>query len=283
MGAGSAVSLALCVLAAPPTARMMFKCAADLILILERSFRYKGKYVSTKQIEDAAIYYTTAKFTTFSGKEKLLQAHVHDEIDRLIPLTKVTAGVRFSKLRTGFEEIIYKNRFEKPDGDSKEKVSSPSLPELQSREIVEVADTSRPAELQGDMKHVAELPAEVVLPLRATRQPTRQDTFASEMPLSAASSETPSWIHTPDSGMSQVTSERTISEDGFPTSTTLGSPVSPEEEIRSRPDDLSKKRTNSSLFSKGFKSMSGRKLSSKFGLSRTKTGDAEPLPEKQKS
>ena len=56
MGAAGVVAFASCALAVPPTARMLFKVACDMILILERSFRYQGKYVSIKQIEDAAIY-----------------------------------------------------------------------------------------------------------------------------------------------------------------------------------------------------------------------------------
>lgn len=272
MGAGSAVALALSVLAAPPTARMMFKCAADLILILERSFRYKGKYVSTKQIEDAAIYYTTTTFTTFSGKEKLLQAHVHAEIDKLIPLTKVGAGIRFARLRQGFEEIVYKNRFEKPDSEQRSEISSPSVPELYSKEIAELGNTSVMAELEGDSRMVAELPAEVNLTSRNSRSNTQQQNrIQTEMRVggTTTTSDTPSWIHTPDS-VSGRSSERGLSEDEFWANTTLGSPVSPEDD-RGTPvaNDLLQKRSNGSVFSR---MMGGRKLSSKFGLSKTKSG-----------
>ena len=113
LGIGTLVGVIGSVIAAPPAARMLFKCACDMILILERSFRYQGKYVSVRQIEDAALYYTTSTITTFAGKEKLLQDHVHDEVDRLIPLKKVSVGFKFNKLRSGLEEIIYTNRFEK--------------------------------------------------------------------------------------------------------------------------------------------------------------------------
>ncbi|KAF2102894.1 hypothetical protein NA57DRAFT_9245, partial [Rhizodiscina lignyota] len=112
LGIGIIVGAIGCVLASPPTARMLFKCSCDMILILERSFRYQGKYVSVKQIEDAAVYYTTATTKTFSGKEVLLQQHVHDEVDRLIPLKKLSVGFRFARLRSGLQDIIYMNRFD---------------------------------------------------------------------------------------------------------------------------------------------------------------------------
>ena len=242
----------------------MFKCAADLILILERSFRYKGKYVSTKQIEDAAIYYTTTTFTTFSGKEKLLQAHVHQEIDKLIPLTKVGAGIRFARLRDGFADIVYKNRFEKPDNDQRSELTSPSVPELPNKEIAELGSTPVVAELEGS-RMVAELPAEVNLALRNTRSHTAPQNVSA----TTTTSDTPSWIHTPDS-LSGRSSERGLSEDEMWANTTLGSPVSPEDERSTRTtNDSMQKRSSSSVLSR---MMGRRKLSSKFGLSKTKSG-----------
>src|ERR1700753_1227526 len=129
MGAAGLIAFSSCALAVPPTARMLFKCACDMILILERSFRYQGKYVSVKQIEDAAVYYTTAMTTTCAGKELLLQKHVHDEVDRLIPLTKFSASIRFSKLRPGLEDIIHKNRFLKTEPE-KGNDAKPMVPEI---------------------------------------------------------------------------------------------------------------------------------------------------------
>lgn len=111
-GVGLILGVAGSIMAAPPTARMLMQCACDMILILERSFRYGGKFVSTKQIEDAAKYYTTSTIKTFAGNDKLLQQHVHEEVNRLIPLKKVSVGIKFMKLRGGFEEIVYKNRFD---------------------------------------------------------------------------------------------------------------------------------------------------------------------------
>ncbi|OAG41002.1 hypothetical protein AYO21_04844 [Fonsecaea monophora] len=159
MGAGGALALSLCILAAPPTARMLFKCACDMILILERAFRYQGKYVSTKQIEDAAVYYTTAMTKTFAGKELLLQKHVHDEVDRLIPLTKISTGLKFSKLRPGLEDIIYKNRFQK-SGPAKED-DQHEAQELSGQGIAELDSTTTPSELPGGRNLPVELPAEV--------------------------------------------------------------------------------------------------------------------------
>ncbi|ETN38794.1 uncharacterized protein HMPREF1541_06833 [Cyphellophora europaea CBS 101466] len=172
LGIGTIVGGAGAILAAPPTARMLFKCACDMILILERSFRYQGRYVSVKQIEDAAVYYTTATTKTFSGKEVLLQQHVHDEVDRLIPLKKVSVGFRFARLRSGLQDIIYMNRFEQKVGaplssvpSSEISTANGGIPELDSKMSAVELDAASPAvtspppipELPGDTKNPVEM------------------------------------------------------------------------------------------------------------------------------
>ena len=129
-GFGAVAGIAGCFLSVPPAARMLLKCSCDMILILERAFRYDGKYVSVKQIEDAAKYYTTTKVKTFSGNEKDLQQLVHDEVDRLVPLTKVMVGINFKKLRNGVEDIIYGCRFDHitPANDTAATIGSPRPP-----------------------------------------------------------------------------------------------------------------------------------------------------------
>ncbi|TGJ76591.1 hypothetical protein E0Z10_g10867 [Xylaria hypoxylon] len=112
-GIGIIAGIAGCILSTPPTARMLLKCACDMILILERSFRYQGKYVSVKQLEDAAAYYTTAMTKKLDGTPTLLQQNVHDQIDQMVPLRKIGVGFKFGKLRTGLQEIIYMNRYDK--------------------------------------------------------------------------------------------------------------------------------------------------------------------------
>ncbi|KAF4450458.1 hypothetical protein F53441_6457 [Fusarium austroafricanum] len=152
LGIGIIVGAAGCILGLPPTARMLLKCSCDMILILERSFRYDGKYVSIKQIEDAAKYYAKTTITTFNGKEKRLQQQVHDEIDQLIPLKKLNVGFRFNKLRSSVEEIIYANRFgNPPDYSSIRSPSSVGLSlDLQPGGPVEMDAAPVIAELPGD-------------------------------------------------------------------------------------------------------------------------------------
>jgi hypothetical protein len=183
LGIGSIVGVIGSIIATPPTARMLFKCACDMILILERSFRYQGKYVSVKQIEDAAVYYTTTTVTTFAGKEKLLQTHVHAEVDRLIPLKKVSVGFKFNKLRTGLEEIIYQNRFEKPPENEKE--PEPALVELPADEkVLELpGDSHMPTEMQSpveispleNMSSVTTIVADEAAELDATVTPVKSE------------------------------------------------------------------------------------------------------------
>jgi hypothetical protein len=161
LGIGIIVGVIGCVLASPPTARMLFKCSCDMILILERSFRYQGKYVSVKQIEDAAVYYTTATTKTFSGKEVLLQQHVHDEVDRLIPLKKISVGFHFAKLRSGLQDIIYMNRFDKTAGAlsmAPVELDASEVHELESKmNVAELDSRERLSELTGDSQTLLEM------------------------------------------------------------------------------------------------------------------------------
>lgn len=215
MGVGALIGLASCFLGTPPTARMLLKCACDMILILERSFRYGGKYVSTKQIEDAAKQFVTIKTTTFGGREIRLQEHVHEEVDKMIPLAKIAVGFRFSKLRTGFEHIVYKNRFDRaPDYEEKDPfadklveldgatVTKPVELPLDSGRRAEMAGTSSVAELPdtpsaaypvGFMELPGSSPSETTLvsrPFHAQQRSSELDTVSSPTSTSRAS-ETP--------------------------------------------------------------------------------------------
>ncbi|KAI0449713.1 hypothetical protein F5B21DRAFT_493341 [Xylaria acuta] len=125
-GIGIIAGIAGCILSTPPTARMLLKCACDMILILERSFRYQGKYISVKQLEDAAVYYTTTITKKLDGTPILLQQNVHDQIDQMVPLKNVGIGFKFGKLRSGLQEIIYMNRYDK-DSNAPSRVNSTQI------------------------------------------------------------------------------------------------------------------------------------------------------------
>ncbi|KAH6892489.1 hypothetical protein B0T10DRAFT_438346 [Thelonectria olida] len=190
-GIGAVLGAAGCIWGMPITARMLLKCSCDMILILERSFRYDGKYVSVKQIEDAAKYYTTTVIKTFSGKEKRLQQQVHDEIDQLIPLKKVSVGFKFNKLRGSVEEIIYSNRFGKPpDYESIRSTSSLALDKY----------NSQPKELSG-AHGVSELPGDVDF-LKETGVPLRPAELESGEVVNASPTTVTS---TPTSGFGSLT------------------------------------------------------------------------------
>ncbi len=258
MGAAGAVALASCALAVPPTARMLFKCACDMILILERSFRYGGKYVSIKQIEDAALYYTTAMTTTFAGKEVLLQKVVHDEVDKLVPLTKFTAGIKFSKLRPGFEDIIYKNRFQKTEPE-KEDDMKPMVAEIGGSEIAELDGIQSPIELPGAKRQPTELPAEDVKPSGSYSEKE----ILSSGNGSTGRGSTTGTSTTADDLLSleeKSAISKTLSERSFTAGTQ--SEVSP-----LTPGSMERTKTDNSMFSRGTR----RKWSSRLGLRKSKT------------
>lgn len=214
--------------------------------------------MSVKQIEDAAVYYTTTKITTFAGKEKLLQTRVHDEIDRLIPLKNVKLGFRFSRVREGLEEIIYSNRFERTETDPRDSTSIAELPS--SNYVAELDSKPMVAELPGDQTHIAELPAEVSFPGRYSGGIA--DTKSQDATSTKVGSDAPSWDDTStlahtmsDVGLRSVRSE----------SVSMGSPVSPMTPTIDKPK-------GGSVISRSWKAMGLRKLSSKNGLAKTKTG-----------
>lgn len=161
MGIGAVAGLAGSIWSLPPTARMLLKCSCDMILILERSFRYDGKYVSIKQIEDAARYYTTATKKTYYGKDKRRQQVVHDDIDTLIPLKKVAVAFKFNKLRNSVEDIIYNNRFDTTIDGRSLRTNSTFSDLNMSKSHVQLPGSSPVFELQGD---VQEPPAELPVP-----------------------------------------------------------------------------------------------------------------------
>lgn len=198
------------------------------------------------------------KVTTFAGKEKLLQQHVHDEIDRLIPLKNVKLGFRFARLRSGLEEIIYSNRFEKVDSDGKDGQSIPELPS--GNTAAEIDSTPLVAELPGDKTHLAELPADVSFPVRYSGGVPDGQAQATTATSTVIGSDTPSWDDT--STLAYTMSEVGLSsvDTGSPTT---GSPVSP----LSNPAPEKAKSGKRS-----WRTMGLRKNSSKNGLEKTKTG-----------
>jgi hypothetical protein len=161
VGAGAVAWLAIPFLNAPPTARMVLKCSAEMILILERSFRYEGKYVTVKQIETAAKQYVATEAIAFDGRPKKLQELVRDEIDRLVPLKKFVVGFRFNRLRTSLEHIIYKNRFDKPPDYEEHDPFARKMAQLELERapstVAELPDTERKVELGGDTRMPVEL------------------------------------------------------------------------------------------------------------------------------
>lgn len=233
MGIGTILGIAGSFFAAPPTARMLLKCACDTILILERSFRYGGKYVSVKQIEDAAKQYVTIRTTSFGGKDKRLQEDVHEQIDRLVPLKSIKVGFQFKKLRTGFERIIQKNRFDRPPGYEEIEQESEN-PFADKNGIAELTTTtSTPAELSGTSTAPVELPSEPAVaeladtstfsnPLSTVPElegSSSPSTLISELPIALPTHTRPSELssvstRTPSvgssGGMSQISASPTI-------------------------------------------------------------------------
>ncbi|MCJ1402217.1 hypothetical protein MMC11_005437 [Xylographa trunciseda] len=111
---GLLVTGVVSLLAAARTARVVLKCACDVILIMERAFlnakQDARKFVTENEIRSAAEQYVKAKV---NGDTKTLQQQVHTEIDELVKLSRMNVGLKFGKLRVEMEGIIERNRLQK--------------------------------------------------------------------------------------------------------------------------------------------------------------------------
>ncbi|KAK1689323.1 hypothetical protein BDP55DRAFT_759517 [Colletotrichum godetiae] len=77
-------------LEAPAAARMIFKCACDLILILENAYRYYGKTVGCGKIKHVAKAYIKSKVLILKDDVRVTRTRrraVHGDINELIPTT----------------------------------------------------------------------------------------------------------------------------------------------------------------------------------------------------
>ncbi|KAH7060920.1 hypothetical protein B0J12DRAFT_650686 [Macrophomina phaseolina] len=103
-------------LEAPPAARMVVKCACDLILILDRAFSFGGKFVTKDQIRQASNDYKLGARRDTPEFPSSIRGAVHREIEALIPLVSLKNASMLTKnyisrVRNGMEDIIRRNKF----------------------------------------------------------------------------------------------------------------------------------------------------------------------------
>ncbi|KKY14789.1 putative ras gtpase [Diplodia seriata] len=120
-GAPSLVLPGLPLLDTPPAARMIVKCACDLILILQCAFQSGNKFVTSEDIRSATIQYKAKRRSEMRGSHESIREVVHEEINKLIPLHLSRQGAQILsdsnkiRIRTTMKEIIRDNAFRKED------------------------------------------------------------------------------------------------------------------------------------------------------------------------
>ncbi|KAH7034861.1 uncharacterized protein B0I36DRAFT_84926 [Microdochium trichocladiopsis] len=95
--------------AVPPAARMVLKCACDIILILTAIFDNKGKAVMRDDFEHASRSYSTKP-----AKNGLsVRTRVHRDVDALIPTWtfKLHQPLKVTTMRTELRRMVRENRF----------------------------------------------------------------------------------------------------------------------------------------------------------------------------
>ncbi|KAG7038260.1 peptidoglycan binding domain protein [Colletotrichum scovillei] len=108
-------------LQAPPAARMLIKCACDLILILDQAFRDGGKGMSRDKIKLVTSMYMKSTVKVLKNEEEIERPRrkaVHREVNDLIPLVSALAidvhknrKEHLSKYRSRIKGIIEKYKF----------------------------------------------------------------------------------------------------------------------------------------------------------------------------
>ena len=146
LGGGAPIIGLMSLLEAPAAARMIIKCACDLILILDRAFKHGGKFVTSTDIELASREYVAKP----SEKGRSKRKEVHARVMKLIPIVskRFWNPVRISKIKVGMDEIIRSNRWEPSKaivcvdsvaGSMVQKLSIESLrDEVETKEIFEL-------------------------------------------------------------------------------------------------------------------------------------------------
>lgn len=94
---------------ASAVARMLIKCACDLVIIVDRAVQFDGRKPTKEQIERAADEYISRKGISYSRRKR-----VHREVNDLIPLTGVVVQIYTQQytdtIRDGIRRIIDSNR-----------------------------------------------------------------------------------------------------------------------------------------------------------------------------
>lgn len=264
-GIGAVLGLVSCFLSTPPTARMILKCACDMILILERSFRYGGKYVSVKQIEDAAKQYIMIEKTTFSGKQKKLQEHVHDEVDKLVPLRKVSVGFQFKKLRSGFEHIVYENRYDRPPGYDELSPLTEQVTELGSGSLKLTSELSteetRRSELPGT-SYVAEIDSYSRPPIPAIAELPGSSFTIAELPSRPPARYPSQGSSAAATGTGTTSTARSTELGSYTSASELSASPSISGQDSSKLERMRSDGSNSGFFTRGWKSMKIKRMKS---------------------
>lgn len=111
---------------APAAARMVIKCACDLIIILDKGFRDCGKALTMQRLGHISEHYARSKIQVTNGDGRLIYESrrklVHSEVNEMFPIhaglaltVQVHTMKRISAIRDGCRNIIYKYRFQKTE------------------------------------------------------------------------------------------------------------------------------------------------------------------------
>lgn len=111
---------------APAAARMVIKCACDLIIILDKGFRDCGKALTMQRLKQISEHYMRSKIQVTNRDGRLVYKSrrklVHSEVNDIFPFhrglaltVQVHTMKRISTIRDGCRSIIHKYRFQKAE------------------------------------------------------------------------------------------------------------------------------------------------------------------------
>ncbi|KAK2591187.1 hypothetical protein QQS21_011121 [Conoideocrella luteorostrata] len=138
LGLGVKMLKGVALLDAPAAARMLVKCACDLILILDQAFRDGGKSLNLDKIGDVSTMYARSSIKDGPAVGKSRRKAVHEDVNNTFTLSSRGQSATYRldpKYRMGVEAIIKRWRW-KDDGGTWNKTETATVKNINGKKVV---------------------------------------------------------------------------------------------------------------------------------------------------
>jgi hypothetical protein len=150
-----------------PAARMITKCACDVILILQAAYNAGGRAATLKHIQESSIIYSARRMTPDTAGASVSRKHqVHSAVQEMFPIftVRVWKGLEISSIQLKVEEIIKQYKF---NLDTEHDLSRLSLTSTDTSLSTDLEDLKALKEEATRLNGPAELPGVLAVELPA--------------------------------------------------------------------------------------------------------------------